>query len=98
MAAYGQDPQTVEEDAGPLEQSVPVADEDAGLAEVLSLLDSPDEAVRAGTVSTLWDRAYDHALPIRQQDVGLHFASFFLRKLSLDVHPTAGDFWPHSHD
>jgi len=40
MAAHGQDSQTVEEDAGPLEQSVPVADEDAGLAER-----PPDEAV-----------------------------------------------------
>lgn len=32
MAAYGQDPQSADDDAGPLEQSVPVADEGAELA------------------------------------------------------------------
>jgi len=50
MAAHGQDPQTVQDEAGPLEQSVPVADEGAELdgaaaAEAPAL--SPEDALIA---------------------------------------------------
>jgi len=41
FAAHGQDPQDVEDDAGPLEQTVPVADESTEVA-----VNAPDEAVQ----------------------------------------------------
>ena len=48
MAAYGQDPQVVEDDAGPLEQTVPVADEstEVAVADEAAPL-SPEDALLA---------------------------------------------------
>jgi len=65
MAAYGQDPQVVEDDAGPLEQTVPVADESTDVAaadEVTAL--SPEDALLAEFArfrELIIDRNYDAA-------------------------------------
>lgn len=65
MAAYGQDPQDVEDDAGPLEQTVPVADEstDVAAAGEPALL-SPEDALLAEFArfrELIFDRNYDEA-------------------------------------
>jgi tetratricopeptide (TPR) repeat protein len=67
LAAHGQDSQSVEEDAGPLEQSVPVADEGAeaavGIADGTAAL-SPEDALIAEFAyfrELMTDRNYDAA-------------------------------------
>ncbi len=48
LAAHGQDPQDEEDDAGPLEQTVPVADESTEVA-----VSAPDEAVQQASEEAL---------------------------------------------
>jgi tetratricopeptide (TPR) repeat protein len=65
MAAHGQDPQDVEDDAGPLEQTVPVADEstEIAVADEAALL-SPEDALLAEFArfrELIFERNYDEA-------------------------------------